>query len=272
MGKKTFLMFFLMVVLLVCLGTQNIKESYEKAIQLGIMGKFNESRARLEMILIEDPFYIRAKRGLDLLNDLADLKVTPQAAKLLFLGWKYSYEREWNEAINVNSKASQLAPNYYYVYHNLGIAFYEKREMVIAIRHYETAITLNPNYPYTYNNLGLAYDKIEKYDKAIGFYNKALDLDPDYYKVYNNMGATYAAKGDKLMANDCFSRALNINPDYTLAMQNYTPKWEEFLNENIDRVGELDHKSLDELVELLQQSNWKDRVLISLILKSISPN
>lgn len=243
------------------------KRLYLKGVQLGINGEFQQSRNYFERSLQANSFFIKAKRALDLLNDLDGMMVPPDAAKLLFKGILYNFRMEDGKALGYFQQARDLAPDYYYAHHNVGMSCYEMGRLDSAIDALKTATSLNPGYPYTHNNLGLAYHSKEMYQQALSSYQTAIGIDPEYYKAYNNMGYTYSKMKEYVLANNSYSRALKINPDYTLAFYNFRTDWQKFIWDNSKKMAEFQNQSADQLIDVLKRVSWKERVLIIMVLQ-----
>jgi tetratricopeptide (TPR) repeat protein len=67
----------------------------------------------------------------------------------------------------------------------------------LAIDDDSKAITLKPDYADAYYNRGNAYVKLGQYQPAIEDYNKAISLKEDFTNAYANRAAIYLNQGNK---------------------------------------------------------------------------
>ena len=96
---------------------------------------------------------------------------------------------------------------------NLGVSFFNQRELVKAIQAYQKAIALDPTYVEAYNNLGIAYQELGDSTKAFDAYRKSVETNPQYEKGYNNLGILLYRKGRNEEAIEAFQKAIAINPN-----------------------------------------------------------
>ena len=109
----------------------------------------------------------------------------PTAEAHTFLGWTYSFQSRWDDAI-AECKA---------------------------------AIAVDPDFGNPYNDIGSYLIKLGRLDEAIGWLEKAIvapRYEPRHYP-HCNLGQVYWAKGLLAKAKAEFARALEIEPDYPYA-------------------------------------------------------
>ena len=264
---KKILAFTIIILLTGLVYSQEHEKYYMKGVQLGIKGEFQQARYYFDQSLQANSLYIKAKRALDLLDDLDGMMITPDAAILQFKAIPLQDKFKWSEALPLIRKVLVLAPEYYYAHHNLGNALDGIGKVKDAIEALKTAISYNPQYPYTYNNLGLAYNRLEMYDRSVKSYLKAIELYPNYHKAYYNLSVTYRDMGDVEKSYEYNKMALEINPDYSLGFQSFMYKRDQFLRQNRKRMQELDGKDPLELVEMLKEARTLDRILVAMVLE-----
>ena len=109
----------------------------------------------------------------------------PTAEAHTFLGWAYSFQGRYDDAINECRKAIQLDPEFGNPYNDIGAYLIEKNRLDEAIPWLEKAI------------------EAKRYDS--------------YCFPYYNLGRVWELKGDWPKALECYQSALKDNPDYTLA-------------------------------------------------------
>jgi type IV pilus biogenesis/stability protein PilW len=95
---------------------------------------------------------------------------------------------------------------------NLGIHFYQQKEILKAIQSYLKVMELDPNYVEAYNNLGIIYQEMGELEKALEAYQKSVEINPRYEKAYNNRGIVFYLQGRHEEALGSFQKALALNP------------------------------------------------------------
>jgi Tfp pilus assembly protein PilF len=101
----------------------------------------------------------------------------------------------------------------------LGWAFSLNGRFEEAIEECKIAIDLDPNFGNPYNDIGSYLINLGKYDDAIYWLEKAIetpDYQPRHFPFYN-LGRVYEKKGEWYTALQYYSEALKINPHYELA-------------------------------------------------------
>ncbi len=96
---------------------------------------------------------------------------------------------------------------------NLGVSFFNQREMAKAVQAYQKAIALDPTYVEAYNNLGITYQELGDSTLAFEAYQKSIEINPQYEKGHNNLGILLYQKGREEEAIEAFQKALAINPN-----------------------------------------------------------
>ncbi len=148
------------------------KESLEKAVRL-----FHEAYRRQMDGELEEA--IRLYR--------ASIVSHPTAEAHTFLGWTYSFQGRYEEAIDECQKA----------------------------------IAVDPDFGNPYNDIGAYLINLGRLDEAIPWLEKATHApryDAHHYPHFN-LGRVYLAKGMLKKALEEFERALAIEPNYTSARQ-----------------------------------------------------
>ena len=113
------------------------------------------------------------------------LEICPTAEAYTFLGWAYSFQGRYDEAIAECRKAIQVDPDFGNPYNDIGAYLIEKGRLDEAIPWLEKAI------------------QAKRYDS--------------YCFPHYNLGRVWEVKGDWAKAMDAYERALKTNPEYTLA-------------------------------------------------------
>jgi tetratricopeptide (TPR) repeat protein len=152
----------LMFIAIANLTAETIEDIYIRGLRLGQQGELKAAELHFKNALAINPFYIPARRVLDITNDSQQGLVNRETAAVLFNGTEYIRKSEFTAAINEFQKAVKNVPGYYLAHHNLGTAYYEDGQNSKAITQYKEALKLNSCYSYTHNNLGLAYARSNK--------------------------------------------------------------------------------------------------------------
>jgi type IV pilus biogenesis/stability protein PilW len=94
---------------------------------------------------------------------------------------------------------------------NLGVSYYNQREILKAIQAYQKVIEVDPTFIEAYNNLGVIYQEMGDFDKAFGAYQRSIEINPQYEKAHNNLGILLYFNGRYEEAMRAFQKALAIN-------------------------------------------------------------
>jgi len=253
-----FLVCFLLISIAPCLTAETSEEIYLRGLRSGQQGEVKAAELHFRNALAINPFYIPARRALDIINDYQQGFVDGETAAVLFNGTEYFRKAEFTDAIDEFQTAIKNAPNYYLAHHNLGAAYYEDGQTSKAITQYKEALKLNPRYSYTHNNLGLAYVRSNRPYEAIEHYKRAIDIDPTYHKAYNNLGvALYRVKKiDE--AKVMFQKAVQVNPNYTLGYTNFLREYKKD-DFKVEEIEDAQSFSLEELLKQIEKGDWRER-------------
>ncbi len=71
--------------------------------------------------------------------------------------------------------------------HNLGVAYFLKKNYSKAIKYIQFAVQVNSKEAEFYSTLGFAYEKNNQYQEAYNNYQEALKLNPKLESAVNNM-------------------------------------------------------------------------------------
>ena len=115
----------------------------------------------------------------------ASIETYPTAEAHTFLGWTYSIQGRFDE----------------------------------AIAECHAAIDIDPEFGNPYNDIGAYLIDQQQFDDAIPWLERALQATryETYHFPWFNLGRVYAAKEHYNRAAECYSQALSVAPDYTLA-------------------------------------------------------
>lgn len=141
----------------------------------------------------------------------------------IIIGYSYlSFERNrlWSDKIVFLKDIVAKSPQKARVHNNLGLAYYERNQIDLAMDSYNTALKLDPDYPEGYCNRGQIYQDQGKYSLALKDFQRALEIRPVYAPVYSNRGYIYGEQGRYELAFRDFEQALKLNPYYVNAYNN----------------------------------------------------
>ena len=110
------------------------------------------------------------------------LELYPTAEAYTFLGWAYSFQGRFAEAIEECKKAIKYDPDYGNPYNDIGSYLMQTGRDDEAISWFEKAIQAPryESYCYPHYNLGRVWEKKGEWFKAVDYYQKAMNENPDY--------------------------------------------------------------------------------------------
>lgn len=115
-------------------------------------------------------------------NYLTSIELHPTAGAHVNLGWTFSKEENYEQAIKECYKALTLDLNYAMAYSDIGCYLLRLDKTDEAIIWLEEAIAINEfeGKFYTYYNLGRAYEQKGQWQKGIEMYDKSLSNKPEF--------------------------------------------------------------------------------------------
>lgn len=113
---------------------------------------------------------------------LKSIEIYPTAEAHTFLGWAYSFQNRYDDAIEECKKAIEIDPDYGNPYNDIGAYLIERGEWDDAILWLEQAVQVKryESYCYPYYNLGRVWEKKGNWSRALESYSNALKDNPDY--------------------------------------------------------------------------------------------
>jgi tetratricopeptide (TPR) repeat protein len=122
---------------------------------------------------------------------LASIELNPTAEAHTFLGWTYSFQGRFDEAIRECKKAIQVDPEFGNPYNDIGAYLIELDRLDDAIPWLEQATTASryESYHFPWFNLGRVYEAKEHLNRAIECFEQALKYDADYEPAQKAMRA-----------------------------------------------------------------------------------
>jgi tetratricopeptide (TPR) repeat protein len=136
------------------------------------------------------------------------------------LGLAYMAKDRLNLAVKHFKKAVKLKPDYTPARNNLGTAYLAKKEWDVAIACFKEIIDdvlyATPHYPLT--NLGWAYYNKHEYMLAEKYYCDALKLEPNFVIALRGLGQTYIVMGRAADAITMLEKAVD---NYSRSAESY---------------------------------------------------
>jgi len=110
------------------------------------------------------------------------LEILPTAEAYTYLGWAYSWNGEYEKAIEECKKAISLDPDYGNAYNDIGAYLISLNRTEEAIPWLKRALKAKryENYAYPYLNLGRIYEQKGHWSYALRYYRLSMEERPDY--------------------------------------------------------------------------------------------
>ena len=115
-------------------------------------------------------------------NYLTSIEIHPTAQAYVNLGWTFSKEQNYLEAIKLCNKALEIDLNYGMAYSDIGFYYLKLNNIDESIVWLEESLTVDDfdGKFYTYYNLGRAYEKRGDWAISIAMYDKAFNIKPGF--------------------------------------------------------------------------------------------
>ena len=88
-------------------------------------------------------------------------------------------------------------------YHNMGVAYFQLKDLDMAIKNFRKAVIYSPNEAPFWANLGGAYGSIKDYNESVKVLEKGLKIRPDSIEIKRNLAVSYIKLNN-------FNRAFSI--------------------------------------------------------------
>jgi len=174
---------------------------------------------------------------------------------LMHKGNKNFDQKNYDEASQLYSEASQQKAKDFGSHYNLGNAFYRKEMYEDAIAQYEKSLENAENESQRVSalyNMGNAYFQQGNSKKAVDFYKKALKLDPNNDKILHNLRIAQKKEEKKQNQSEKKSQKEQNQQDKDNQQQNnnqqqdidrYSPEKDRFRKENDENHHEQDSEN-----------------------------
>ena len=156
-------------------------------------------------------------------TDSAPTKSAPpepeDAAVFKEQGKEHLNQGQYRLAVEANSEAIRIDPQYTDAYYNRGLAYILLGQYHQATKDFDEAISLNNQDPDAYYNRAHALFMLHQLERAIADYGRSIQMDPDDGERYVGRGAAYFEQGAFQNSIDDFDQALRLG-DYPHAYAN----------------------------------------------------
>ena len=117
------------------------------------------------------------------------IEIFPTPEAHTFLGWAYSFQTRYDEAISECERAIRLDPEFGNPYNDIGAYLIEKGRFEEAIPWLKKATVAKryDSYCYPHYNLGRIYERQGNWAEALKCYENALKANPDYVLARNSL-------------------------------------------------------------------------------------
>ena len=166
------------------------------------------------------------------------------------LALAYVDKRQFDTAELHLKEAIRLKPDYASAYNYLGVLYFRKGKVDLAIESYQKALAnlLWTKPQLAHLNLGIAYLSLKQYQKAVVHFKEAINLIPRYVDAHNGLGQAYEGLKMYAQARRAYEKALEYNPAYTPALLNlgkllYRSGEKQKATEYLDKVVKLEPNS-----------------------------
>ena len=152
------------------------------------MAKADEMRRQEAMALFQEAYEHQMRGELDEAIELykRSIDTFTTAESYTFLGWTYSFQGRWDDAIAECLKAIKVDPSFGNPYNDIGAYLFEKDRLDEAIPWFERALKAPryESYCLPHFNLGRAYERKKAFARALQHYRAALDNNPRHLGAY----------------------------------------------------------------------------------------
>ena len=136
------------------------------------------------------------------------------------LGFAYGMTGNVSKEINEYHTAISLGLNVWDLFLNLGLAYYDQRDLPSATAALGTAVLFGQEHAETHFNLAVVYEKENRLPEALQEISKALVLEPTDLDAANTHAIICARMGNFVGARDIWTQLVRTAPGYAPAQSN----------------------------------------------------
>lgn len=153
---------------------------------------------------------------------------------VIFFSWRTILRNaEWRDPITFYKQTLQYAPESYRIWNNLGMAYDDNGQYLLAEKAYQTATSIDPDNPIAYHNLGNLYFKLNRLDDAEKYLLEVIKNDSTFHYSYVSLARLYLAQGNLTHAKNILQKYLETNSpraDVLLLLSNIYENEGDFAN------------------------------------------
>lgn len=117
-----------------------------------------------------------------------------------------------NSSIEQMTKATEIYPDFYHAYYNLGLAYQAKQDHKKAIEVFQKVLAIQPTHINTHYYLGMSYGTgFHDAKKAIEYMERGIQYGYNGADRYINLGVAYGINGNLQKAAESFEKAIPEN-------------------------------------------------------------
>ena len=165
---------------------------------------------------------------------LEKLLLVVMIALVIFFSWRTILRNaDWRDPITFYNQTLQYAPDSYRVWNNLGMAYDDNGQYLLAERAYQTAASIDPANPIAYHNLGSLYFKLNRLDDAEKYFLEAIKRDQSFYYSYLSLAKIYLSTNNSVAAKNILQNYIDLNgprTDVLYLLSNIYENEQDFAN------------------------------------------
>ena len=182
---------------------EEAEKNYTKSLDLN--KNFLEARFNQACLLVKKKLFLKAEEiFLELIKENAEDYLSQYNLGII------NFEQEkYNIALEFFKKASDIQPNFYYAYHQLGLTYEKLKNLDEAIKSYNIANMFNADkLNISYNNLGVIFLKSKKLKEALKYFQEALKFNGEMSLTYQNIAIIFSELGDTTISKNYMQKAV----------------------------------------------------------------
>jgi predicted O-linked N-acetylglucosamine transferase (SPINDLY family) len=182
---------------------EEAEKNYIKSLDLN--KNFLEARFNQACLLVKKKLFLKAEEiFLELIKENAEDYLSQYNLGII------NFEQEkYNIALEFFKKASDIQPNFYYAYHQLGLTYEKLKNLDEAIKSYNIANMFNADkLNISYNNLGVIFLKSKKLKEALKYFQEALKFNGEMSLTYQNIAIIFSELGDTTISKNYMQKAV----------------------------------------------------------------
>lgn len=131
---------------------------------------------------------VNPERGLEFMRQALEAKGSDFGRADLWMvnemGLSLRKQGDWQGAVDAYQRALQVIPDEAGLHYNMGMAYFQGKEHLKAVKQFEKAIAASPEIlresPLIPFNIGMVYYQMRRAEEAVRFMRAALDVDPGF--------------------------------------------------------------------------------------------